>query len=557
MKYLIAVGLLISHCCFAQSGTTTSTVQELKKLAPALLRQGNVTGLSLAYIKNGEIVWAQSFGYANGKSKTPLTSKSIFEAASLSKPLFAYAVLRLAEQGKIDLNKPLIQYLPEAYVSDTVRLKRVTALHCLTHTTGFPNWRPSGEPLKFYNTPGEKFSYSGEGVNYLQKVIEHIEKKPLNDIMQELIYKPLGMTQTSYTWRPEYETVKVYPHDFQGTPTDRIKPATASAASSLHTTATDYARFVKSLLNADLLETESYKKLLTAYVQVEEECVICPARTKQKLSKELAWGLGVGLQQSGEEKAFWHWGDNGNTQAFMMGRPGTKDGIVILGNSANLLPVVDKIISTAFEKEAPALAWLKIVPYDRAERLAVNSILYSNKVDRKTITPLTYNQLNWVAFTLLKADKPKEAIEVLKSRIDSAAISDSYYGLALAYMMNKNGTDAMEYCRKAVALNARNTNARELLQQLEDESRVLDPSLIQQYTGKYKTKLGEAVITARDGHLYFQGEGGSTDRMIPRSETTFSVKTYGVVLTFEKEKNKVKGFSFLLNNERLEAQKVQ
>lgn len=140
------------------------------------------------------------FGVKNAKIGLPVTAETVFEAASLSKPVFAYGVLKLIDQGKLGLDVPLTTYLPKPYIDGDERLNKITARIVLSHRTGFPNWR--GKPsLKICFTPGERFSYSGEGYIYLQRVVEHITGKPLNEYITEAVFTPLGMANSSYVWR--------------------------------------------------------------------------------------------------------------------------------------------------------------------------------------------------------------------------------------------------------------------------------------------------------------------------------------------------------------------
>src|SRR5262249_11831103 len=151
----------------------------------------------------------------------------IFEAASLTKPVVAYAALKLADSGQLDLDAPLSKYLPEPYIKDDDRLKLITTRRVLSHTTGFPNWRPAGQPLKIHFTPGERFSYSGEGYVYLQKVIEQISGQPLDAFMKKTVLEPLGMTDSSFVWQERYEKLKATAHDAAGNPTQKRKPTQA------------------------------------------------------------------------------------------------------------------------------------------------------------------------------------------------------------------------------------------------------------------------------------------------------------------------------------------
>src|SRR5678816_1271441 len=140
----------------------TNTVQALEKEVPSLMAKADIPGLSIALIKDGKPYWNHGFGVKNSQTKEPVTAETVFEAASLTKPVFAYAVLKLVDSGKLDLDTPLNKYLPGRYdVGDDPRLDQMTARHVLSHTTGFPNWRPRGSAtIKMYFTPGDHFSYS-------------------------------------------------------------------------------------------------------------------------------------------------------------------------------------------------------------------------------------------------------------------------------------------------------------------------------------------------------------------------------------------------------------
>src|SRR5499426_3611769 len=168
-------------------------IAKLEQGVPQLMKDGDVPGLSIALLRDAELVWRHGFGVKNTKTNEPVADDTVFEAASLSKPVFAYAVLKLLDAGKFDLDKPLNQYLPGNYdVGEDQRLSQITARHVLSHTPGFPNWRPQGGALKIHFTPGERFSYSGEGFVYLSKVIERVTGEKFNEFMKRMVFDPLG-----------------------------------------------------------------------------------------------------------------------------------------------------------------------------------------------------------------------------------------------------------------------------------------------------------------------------------------------------------------------------
>jgi len=285
-------------------------IAHLQQRIPQLMQEGEVPALVIALIREGKLVWHHSFGVKNTETKEPVTDSTIFEAASLSKPVFTYAVLKLVDRGQFDLDKPLNQYLPGHYdVGDDPRLNQIIARRVLSHTTGFPNWRPQNSPtLKIFFTPGEKFSYSGEGFVYLAKVVEHITGEPFDAFMKKTVFDPLGMNGSSYIWQDKYERLKADRHNFIGKPTGLNKVTEANAAASLNTTASDYGKFVAAILKGTGLKKETGKLMLTPQIYVDEACTNCTTRPLEKLSSQVAWGLGWGLQNTDEGISFWHWG---------------------------------------------------------------------------------------------------------------------------------------------------------------------------------------------------------------------------------------------------------
>ena len=173
MRYFPALALLL--CAFRSQAQD----HQLSSLIPGLMARANVSGLSIALIDDGKIAWIGSFGVKNTKTSDKVDNRTVFQAASLSKVVFAYGVLKLVDQGNLDLDTPLSKYVPE-YVKNDYRINAITARLVLTHRTGFPNWRPDGQPLVIHFKPGDRFSYSGEGFVYLQRAIEKITGLPLD-----------------------------------------------------------------------------------------------------------------------------------------------------------------------------------------------------------------------------------------------------------------------------------------------------------------------------------------------------------------------------------------
>jgi CubicO group peptidase (beta-lactamase class C family) len=338
--------------------SSEATAKQLEKDAPELMKKFGVPGLEMALIRRGKTTWLHAFGVKDAKTGQLVTNDTTFEAASLSKPVFAYGVLKLVEQGKLGLDVPLTTYLPKPYTTGDDRLAKITARLVLSHRTGFPNWR-DGDSLPIYFTPGERFSYSGEGYVYLQRVVEQITGKPLNDYMTEAVFEPLGMTSSSYVWKSSFDAITAVGHDADGRPVDKWKPKEAGVASTLNTTARDYAAFVEAVLNGKGLEPATLREMEAQQVALDPDCRICIRHEPKQLSKNLFWGLGWGIERNNGREEIWHWGDNGSFKAFVMAEPKTKSGVVVFANSEKGLELAEPLVDEALGENSVAFDWLK------------------------------------------------------------------------------------------------------------------------------------------------------------------------------------------------------
>ena len=465
------------------------STRSLEQTIARLMHEGDVPGLSLAIVENNEVVYSRGFGVKSAVTREVVDDDTVFEAASLSKPVFAYAVLKLADAGKLDLDTPLVKYLA-GYVENDNRLDLITARMVLDHTTGFPNWRPFGQPLKIYFDPGSRFSYSGEGFVYLQKVVEHIAGKSLAAVMKDLVLDPFGMTSSSYVWQDGYDSRIAVGHSQAGIARPVRKPTDPNAASSLHTTARDYARFVAGLLNLGplnlgplnngRLKPETWKQMLTPQIKVNEGCVNCTFAVAGKPSSQVSWGLGIGLQQTELGQAFWHWGDNNSEyNCFVVGFRDRGAGMVIFTNSGNGLSIIPEIVAAAFGTRLPAFDWLHYDAYNSPARLFYRSILDQGAAPvlaryRETTKTgprpeiLTEAQMNSVGYWLLQRGKSGDAVEVFKQTVaDHPQSANAYDSLGEAYIKLGDKEEAIKSYRKSLELNPGNGNAAQALKTLQ------------------------------------------------------------------------------------------
>lgn len=462
--HVLGVAVMIAATVRAEAGPCAGV--DLQRDARAeverLVREGEVAGLGLAVIEQGRVACTAEFGTADGTRA--VDASTVFEAASLSKPVFAYAVLRLADEGVFDLDRAL-----GAWATDLPAAERdITPRQVLSHVGGLPNERQPGAPLTRLFAPGTRFSYSGEGFNALQVAVERATKRPLDEVMSSEVFRPLGMVDSRYTWRADYEARKAFGYDESGRRHPRREPADAHAASTLHTTVTDYARFVTAMLRGEGLASATWKIMLTPAVAVDSTCVVCADAPAGPLSESLAWGLGWGLELRPGAERFFHWGDNnGEFHAFAMGSPETGDGVVLLSNSGNGHAVFPAIVARLLPGEHPAFAWMGYDAYDAPWRLVLRRILAGGASEIDARAELGEREWNRIGYRLLAHERTADAIAVfeLNARLfpDSANVHDS---LGEALMTAGRTSEAIASYERSLALNPGNDNARQMLVRL-------------------------------------------------------------------------------------------
>lgn len=473
-------GMRRPHAAPGSAAGRKDPAPRLERIIPRLMRKGDVPGLSVALIRDARVVWHRSFGVGNADTKEPVRDGTVFEAASLSKPVFAYAVLKLVDGGKLALDRPLSAYAPEAYAGADPRAGLITARMVLEHTTGFQNEATPARPLKIYFTPGEKFSYSGEGFLYLQRVVERITGEPLDAFIRKTVFEPLGMTSSSFVWREGFGALKAYGHKTSGEVVRRRRPDAARASSGLHTTALDYAKFVVVVLNGTGLRRETAEQMLRGRVRLDEGCFSCVERSPGRLSPTLSWGLGWGIERTEAGDALWHWGDNnGEFHNFVIAYPRERAGVVIFTNSGNGLSIIPEIVSQVAGGEHPAFVWMGYEAYDSPAKVLFKKILaggseavsrYRDSRKKRTGSVLLNEaQVNNLGYWLLGKRRIAEAVEVFKMNVeDFPKSSNAYDSLAEAYMLNGDKERAVINYRKSLELNPGNVNAIEMLKRLQN-----------------------------------------------------------------------------------------
>jgi CubicO group peptidase (beta-lactamase class C family) len=360
----------------------------IDKVIAHLMDTAEVTGLNLAIFNGNKAVYLKSYGYKNKETRELIDTATCFYGASFSKAVFAYIVMQLVQDGQLDLDKPIYQYLDkpipayEGYkdlVSDD-RWKLITARHCLSHSTGFPNWRffnPRGnKKLEIFFTPGSRYAYSGEGLVLLQLVIEKISGKNLEELAQEKVFKPLNMYRTSYLWQPAFESNFAIGY-YEDEATRKSKRYKINAAGSMETTIADYSRFIAAVMQGKGLTQKAKQEMISPQIAIHTKRQFPSLNwdtTSDNKKIQLSYGLGWGVFKDQFGNAFFKEGHDDGWGHYNVNYPEKKFSIILMSNSSNGESIFQEIVEEIAGKTGIPWVWEGYTPYRGSVKLA-DSIL--------------------------------------------------------------------------------------------------------------------------------------------------------------------------------------
>ena len=330
LRALIAWGVLFFPMIAAHAETPV-------EILGRLMEEHKVPGVSMLGIAGHQIAWERHAGVRSADGEVPVDADTVFEAASMTKPVAAYAALRLAQDGRLELDAPLAGYLDEPFAPDEPHYEKITARMVMAHTSGFPNWR-RGNPLRTAHEPGTAFRYSGEGYLFLQRAIERITETDFESHLQATMFKPLGMESSRLLWHDDYHETAAAGHDADG----MVKPnrrlyRRPNAAYTLYTTPRDYARFLIEMMAADRtaghqLDAEHLLLMLTPASPPTGRDLI----TRQGVTGEgeVRFALGWQIEPTSSGPRFRHSGSNGTGfRCYSEFDPATGAGLIIMTNA--------------------------------------------------------------------------------------------------------------------------------------------------------------------------------------------------------------------------------
>lgn len=348
-------------CFLGLPALAQSRLDQLRKALPSIMDSTATPGLSIAVIENGKVIWSNGLGVKDKDTKEQVTNETVFRGASLGKPLFAYAVLKLSEQGKIALDTPLVAYVPRSYLETNFlkgsmtddRMTLITARMVLNHTSGLPNWRSEGKPVATMFTPGSRYSYSGEGYYLLQQVVEYLLKEPVEPFMQRTVFKPLGMNHTSYAYNPDSANQYAHAYDMTGKFV-ADEQETVNVAHTVRTTADDYAKFI----TASMMQPGEAERVTKAILHLSVKTDICqPGR--------VSWGLGLAVQHTATGDLFCQWAKSPTASGYVIGSADKKIAVVYFVNIANQgLRMAERIVKLSLGYDDPLFSCFGVRPYN-------------------------------------------------------------------------------------------------------------------------------------------------------------------------------------------------
>ena len=315
------------------------------------LKESDVPSVAVAYVKDGKVAWTAVYGEQS--PGVAATEKTLYNMASLTKPVTAETVLRLASAGKLSLDERMAPYWVDPDIKDDPWTPLLTPRLCLSHQTGFANWRRmTGGVLKMRWQPGTQTGYSGEGYNYVGRFTEKKMGKPFDALAQEMVFNPVGMRDTSYTAQEWYSGRLAVPRGPKGeTPINPVAK-TWNGADLLRTTIADYAKFVVSVMHNDGLTKEIAAERATMtrdLVKPDELEKACKAAGETgRCTVTAGMGLGWEVETVNGEKILNHDGSDWGVKTFAMFVPSQGIGVVVFTNGENGNAVIKKVVQVLY-----------------------------------------------------------------------------------------------------------------------------------------------------------------------------------------------------------------
>ncbi len=349
----------------------TRTSGQAERFLLDLMKTSKIATLSVAIVQDDRVVFDRILGVVDRSTGKPADSQTVLRAASLSKPVFSYLVMKMVDEGLLGLDVPLAEFIdppltdyPE-YVSlkNDARARALTAAILLSHSAGFPNWRRprwTGS-LNIQFNPGEEFSYSGEGYYLLQFLLEKKTGRDLGALAKEKVFEPLSMVRSSFLWEARFDADFAVDLDSGLGPLIRRTRTNANSAGSLLTNATDYARFMLATLSGRGLKPETATAWRKPRIRVSGKALHDLERPKTSLNDDirLSWTPGWGWFLCPAGEALFHVGMEEGCENYVVLFLEKNTGIIIQSVSDLSVRVVPSIVKSLIGDVYSPFSWMR------------------------------------------------------------------------------------------------------------------------------------------------------------------------------------------------------
>jgi CubicO group peptidase (beta-lactamase class C family) len=324
-----------------------------------LMEANKVTGIGIAVIREGRIVFIKSYGYAWAEKQIALTPSTVMYGASLTKATFAWMLMQLVDEGKVDLDKPIADYLPkplpdyELYkdLKGDERWRKLTLRILMNHTTGFANLRffEDDKKLRFHREPGVRYGYSGEGVRLAQFVLEQGLRIDVGKEMQIRVFDHFRMGDTSMTWRESYMGRFAYGYTDSGERQGFSKRSKPDAIGSMDTTLSDWARFLAAVVRSDGMGRRAHAEMIRPSILIDSATQFPTLRdesTTRWRGMRLGYAVGWGTFESRFGHAFFKEGHDDGTDNYAMCVDQRRSCILLLANDNRAVNIFVPLVNT-------------------------------------------------------------------------------------------------------------------------------------------------------------------------------------------------------------------
>jgi CubicO group peptidase (beta-lactamase class C family) len=356
---------------------STISASEIDTAVTRHMLAAKVPGIAIAILNDNRVAYEHAFGFRDKDNHLPLTTASIMTSASLTKSAFACLAMQLVEQGALNLDKPVYEYLPKPLpdypnykdLATDPRYKKITARMLLDHTSGFPNWRRFTDDgkLSLAFEPGSRFAYSGEGIDLLQFVVETITRQSLTVLMRDRIFQPFGMTRTGMVWESRFESDFANAYDEQGRSLGPQRRRHPSAAGSMQSNLHDFTLFMQGVMQGKIISPKMRDLMLSPQISIlskHEFPTFSSETTAANQSIRLSYGLGWGLYFTPYGKAFFKEGHDEGFMHYAVGFPDAGIALVIMSNSSNTEGIYKVLLETLLGNTYTPIEWEGFIPYN-------------------------------------------------------------------------------------------------------------------------------------------------------------------------------------------------